>query len=118
MWQSVENSPWRQRVSICSASEVTLGPAAIGPTAPDGTSRAFLLPGTTRAGIIPWHHCWPGKQAGGEKGVSVGAKPAARTNPIHLRARCSLKYHNGQQDRKAPLMTCTGRRELPCTRMG
>ena len=71
-------------MSISPASQVTPALRAIGPTASPGTTREFLMPGLTAcAGIIPWHHGWPGKQAGGEKGVSVGATPAARTNRFH-----------------------------------
>ena len=74
------------RLSIPPASQVTPVLRAIGPTASQGANREYLLRGTiTRARIIPWHRGWPGKQAGGEKGVSVGATPTARKNRFHPR---------------------------------
>ena len=74
------------RLSISPASRAIRVPGAIGPTASLGARREFLRRGTiTRAGIIPWHHGWPGKQAGGEKRGQRGRQPAARTNRFHPR---------------------------------
>ena len=73
-------------MSISSASQVTPVLRAIWPNAPRGARREFLELGPIpRAGIIPRYHGWPGKQAGGEKGVHVGVAPAARMNRFHPR---------------------------------
>jgi hypothetical protein len=73
-------------VSIPPASQVHPVQDAIGPTTSPGTRSEFLMLGpTNRASIISWYHGWPGKQAGGEKGVSGGATPADKMNRIHPR---------------------------------
>ena len=73
-------------MSISPTSQVIPVARDIGRTASGVTRREFLEPSPTiRATIIPWHHGWPGKQAGGEKGAKVGVTPAARMNHFHPR---------------------------------